>query len=158
MIRRVLSLCAWVLLTKNISEPQGQVLFHGQQAGFVSTGQPLVVLLHVCEARATGLFGAQGAAHGALRTAWGRRGGVRQDTRSLLRQWHNVNLQCELKGTPEMHLNYCTLIEEWTVTVSLSCLINSVELFGSDFVVVLVWTTSYRGWPPCYQPFFMHMS
>lgn len=60
---------AAVLLTENISEPQGQVLLHGQQAGFMPTGQPVVVLLHVCEARPTGLFGAQGAAHGSLWTA-----------------------------------------------------------------------------------------
>lgn len=32
----------------------------------MSTGQPLVILLHVCEAGAAGLFGAQGAAHGSL--------------------------------------------------------------------------------------------
>lgn len=50
-----------VLFTENISEPQGQVFLHGQQAGFMSTGQPLVILLHVCEAGAAGLFGAQGA-------------------------------------------------------------------------------------------------
>lgn len=49
-------------------EPQGEVFLHGQQAGFVSTGQPLVVLLHVRQAGAAGLFGAQGAAHGSLST------------------------------------------------------------------------------------------
>lgn len=65
----VLVLCAGASFTENISEPQGEVLLHGQQAGFVPTGQPLVILLHVCEARATGLFGAQGAAHGSLWTA-----------------------------------------------------------------------------------------
>lgn len=56
-------------ITKNISEPQGQVFLHGQQAGFMATGQPLVILLHVCEAGATGMLGAQGAAHGSLLTA-----------------------------------------------------------------------------------------
>lgn len=61
------------LLTENIGEPQGQVFLHGQQAGFMSTGQPLVVLLHVGEAGAAGIFGAQGAAHGSLLTACRRR-------------------------------------------------------------------------------------
>lgn len=35
----------------------------------MSTGQPLVVLLHVCQAGPAGLFGAQGGAHGSLSTA-----------------------------------------------------------------------------------------
>lgn len=55
-----------VHLTKNISEPQSQVLLHGQQAGFMPAGQPLLVLLHIRQAGATGLFGAQGAAHSSL--------------------------------------------------------------------------------------------
>ena len=87
-----------VLFTENISEPQGQVFLHGQQAGFMSTGQPLVILLHVCEAGATRLFGAQGAAHGSLLMAWrgrwgagggggGGRGGGGGDTQ----RQHNVN-------------------------------------------------------------------
>lgn len=55
-----------MLLTQNVVEPQSEIFLHGQQAGFMSAGQPLMVLLHVCEAGPYGLFGAQGAAHGSL--------------------------------------------------------------------------------------------
>lgn len=92
--------CIYLLLTENVSEPQGQVFLHGQQAGFMSTGQPLVVLLHVCEAGATWLFGAQGATHGSLLTAWGRRGGG-EHTKTA----NNVNLQCELANRTDMYIN-----------------------------------------------------
>lgn len=58
-------------LTQNVREPQGEIFLHGEQAGFVPTGQPLVVLLHVRQAGHTRVFGAQGAAHGSLMTACG---------------------------------------------------------------------------------------
>lgn len=58
-------------LTQNVGEPQGQIFLHGEQAGFVPTGQPLVILLHVRQAGHTRVFGAQGAAHGSLMTACG---------------------------------------------------------------------------------------
>lgn len=60
-------------LTQNVCEPQGEIFLHGEQAGFVPTGQPLVVLLHVRQAGDTQVFGAQGAAHGSLMTACGSR-------------------------------------------------------------------------------------
>lgn len=61
-LRRQEAVCT-IQLTEDMSEPQGQVFLHGQQAGFMSTGQPLVILLHVPEAGDAGMFGAQGAAH-----------------------------------------------------------------------------------------------
>lgn len=60
-------------LTQNVGEPQGEIFLHGEQAGFVPTGQPLVILLHVCQAGDTRMFGAQGAAHGSLLTTCGSR-------------------------------------------------------------------------------------
>lgn len=58
-------------LTQNVGEPQGEIFLHGEQAGFVPTGQPLVILLHVGQAGDTRVFGAQGAAHGSLMSACG---------------------------------------------------------------------------------------
>lgn len=60
-------------LTQNVGEPQGEILLHGEQAGLVPTGQPVVILLHVCQAGDTRMLGAQGAAHGSLLTACGSR-------------------------------------------------------------------------------------
>lgn len=60
-------------LTQNVGEPQGQVLLHGEQAGLVPASQPLVVVLQVRQAGDAQMFGAQGAAHGSLVTAWGSR-------------------------------------------------------------------------------------
>lgn len=60
-------------LTQDVGEPQGQIFLHGEQAGFVPAGQPLVILLHVCQAGDAGMSGAQGAAHGSLWTACGSR-------------------------------------------------------------------------------------
>lgn len=58
-------------LTQNVREPQGEIVLHGEQAGLVPTGQPLVILLHVRQAGDTRVFGAQGAAHGSLVTTCG---------------------------------------------------------------------------------------
>lgn len=78
-------LAAWgpALFTEDIGEPQRQVFLHGQQAGFMSTGQPLVVLLHVCEAGANGVFGAQGAAHGSQFTTCRWRTGHKDSTDTM---------------------------------------------------------------------------
>lgn len=56
-------------LTQNVREPQGEIFLHGEQAGLVPAGQPLVVLLHVRQAGDTWGSGAEGAAHGSLMTA-----------------------------------------------------------------------------------------
>ena len=54
------------LLTQHVGEPQGQVLLHRQQAGFMAADQPLAVLLHICEPRAGQVLGTQRAAHHPL--------------------------------------------------------------------------------------------
>ncbi|PWA30469.1 hypothetical protein CCH79_00015354, partial [Gambusia affinis] len=52
------------------SNAPGKVFLHGQQAGFMSTGEPLVVLLHVCQPWTAELLWAHRAAHGRLLMAW----------------------------------------------------------------------------------------
>lgn len=84
-----LAACRPALFTEDIGEPQRQVFLHGQQAGFMSTGQPLVVLLHVCEAGADGVFGAQGAAHGSQFTT------CRRDTKTAQTQWEPSVWACK---------------------------------------------------------------
>lgn len=51
--------------TQHPGEPDGQILLHGHQSGFMSHCQPLVVLEDICEARAMPLCQRAARAPGA---------------------------------------------------------------------------------------------
>lgn len=40
------------VLTQHVREPDGEIFLHGEECGFVSYSEPLVVLENICKARA----------------------------------------------------------------------------------------------------------
>lgn len=68
----------YATFTQHASEPDGQILLHGHEGGFVSHCQPLVVLEDICEA------GAMPLRQWAARAPGAQQGGVELLTKPYL--------------------------------------------------------------------------